>query len=177
MFWAEIWKISNFFSENYHFLVIKFSVYLKRHVFIMCAPYSCNLFCWVLRTLLLDSHHLWDLETSLCNCWPWWMNVYWCVTSKVFWFWFIRSLKLWCSFRHLPESFFFFFFLLGALHSKFANFCHDYLSCICSKKFYSGHWILKNQTFSLFPIVKMNTNYAEIWRADFQQVPLGHFFL
>ena len=73
------------------------------------------------------------------------------------------------------------FFLLGALHSKFANFCHDYLSCICSKKFYSSHWILKNQTFSLFPIVKMNTNYTEICRvgnleADFQQVPLGHFF-
>ena len=36
----------------------------------------------------LDSHHLWDLETSLCNRWPWWMNVCWCVTSKIFWFWF-----------------------------------------------------------------------------------------
>ena len=47
----------------------------------------------VLRTLLLDSHHLWDLETSLCNCWPWWMNVYWCITSKIFWFWY--SVKLW----------------------------------------------------------------------------------
>ena len=45
----------------------------------------------VLRTLSLDSHHLWDLETSLCNHWPWWINVYWCVTSKIFWFWFWES--------------------------------------------------------------------------------------
>ena len=49
------------------------------------------------------------------------------------------------------------------------------------KKFYSSHWFLKNQVFSLFPIVKMNANYAEICRvgnleADFQQVPLVQFF-
>ena len=30
------------------------------------------------------------------------------------------------------------------------------------KKFYSSHWFLKNQIFSLLPIVKMNANYAEI---------------
>ena len=37
MFWAEIWKISEFLSENFRFffLVIKFSVYLNRHVFVM----------------------------------------------------------------------------------------------------------------------------------------------
>ena len=35
MFWAEIWKISAFFSENFHFLVVKFSVYLNRRVFLM----------------------------------------------------------------------------------------------------------------------------------------------
>ena len=36
MFLAEIWKISEFFlSENCHFLVGKFSVYLNRHVFVM----------------------------------------------------------------------------------------------------------------------------------------------
>ena len=32
------------------------------------------------------------------------------------------------------------------------------------KKFYSSHWFLKNQIFSLFPMVKMNVNYAEIFR-------------
>ena len=29
---------------------------------------------------------------------------------------------------------------------------------------YSSHCFLKNQIFSLFPIVKMNANYAEICR-------------
>ena len=50
------------------------------------------------------------------------------------------------------------------------------------KKFNNSHLFLKNQIFSLFPIVKMNANYAEICRlgnleADFQQVPIVHFFL
>ena len=35
MFWAETWKISEFLSESFHFLVVKFSVYLNRHVFVM----------------------------------------------------------------------------------------------------------------------------------------------
>ena len=26
----------DFLSENFHFLVVKFSIYLNRHVFIMC---------------------------------------------------------------------------------------------------------------------------------------------
>ena len=30
------------------------------------------------------------------------------------------------------------------------------------KKFYPSHWFLKLQIFSLFPIVKMNANFAEI---------------
>ena len=45
MFWAEIWKISDFFlSENFHFLVVKFSVYLNRHVFVMrfCSTHLCR---------------------------------------------------------------------------------------------------------------------------------------
>ena len=46
------------------------------------------------------------------------------------------------------------------------------------KKFYSSHWFLKNQIFSLFPIVKMNPNHVEISRVgnlepDFQQVILS----
>ena len=48
-------------------------------------------------------------------------------------------------------------------------------------KFYSSHWFLKNQKFSLFPIVKMDVNCAEIrWvgnlEADFRQVSLVQFF-
>ena len=35
MFWAEIWKISDFLSENFPFLVEKVSLYLNRCVFVM----------------------------------------------------------------------------------------------------------------------------------------------
>ena len=36
MFWAEIWKILEFLSENFQFLVvIFFSIYLNRRVFVM----------------------------------------------------------------------------------------------------------------------------------------------
>ena len=35
MFWAEMWKISEFLSENFQFLVVKFSIYLNRRVFVM----------------------------------------------------------------------------------------------------------------------------------------------
>ena len=44
MFWAEIWKISEFFIWFFfQFLEVKFSVYLNRHVFLMknvCCGYS-----------------------------------------------------------------------------------------------------------------------------------------
>ena len=32
-------KYQNFLSENFHFLVVKFSVYLNRHVFVM-TPFA-----------------------------------------------------------------------------------------------------------------------------------------
>ena len=35
MFWAEIWKISDFLYENFPFLVVKISIYLNRRVFVM----------------------------------------------------------------------------------------------------------------------------------------------
>ena len=35
MFWAEIWKLLEFESENFQFLVVKFSIYLNRRVFII----------------------------------------------------------------------------------------------------------------------------------------------
>ena len=35
MFWAEIRKKSEFLSKNFHFLIIKFLVYLNRLVFVM----------------------------------------------------------------------------------------------------------------------------------------------
>ena len=49
------------------------------------------------------------------------------------------------------------------------------------KKFYSSHLFLKSQIFSLFPIVKMNATYTEIYRVgnlevDFKQVLLVQIF-
>ena len=35
MFEEKFEKYQNFLSENFHFLVVKFSVYLNRHVFVM----------------------------------------------------------------------------------------------------------------------------------------------
>ena len=35
MFWAEIWKISDFLSEIFMFLEVKYSIYLNRRVFVM----------------------------------------------------------------------------------------------------------------------------------------------
>ena len=37
MYCAEIRKISEFLSENFQFLVVKFSVYLNRRVFVMIS--------------------------------------------------------------------------------------------------------------------------------------------
>ena len=34
-FWAELWKISEFLSKNFQFLVVKASIYLNRLVFLM----------------------------------------------------------------------------------------------------------------------------------------------
>ena len=35
LFWAEIWNYQIFLSENFHFLEVKFSIYLNRRVFVM----------------------------------------------------------------------------------------------------------------------------------------------
>ena len=56
MFWAEIWKISEFLSKNFQFLVVKLSIYLNRRVFVLTTVwkiicymtgkiYSCNSQC------------------------------------------------------------------------------------------------------------------------------------
>ena len=39
-------KYQNFLSENFHFLVVKCSVYLNRHVFVMCFS------CWLCTVVL-----------------------------------------------------------------------------------------------------------------------------
>ena len=39
-FEQEYEKYQDFISENFHFLLVKFSVHLNRHVFVMCLKYS-----------------------------------------------------------------------------------------------------------------------------------------
>ena len=44
-FWAEIWIISEFFIWKFSFFVVKFSIYLNRHVFVMCSVHKV-IFLW-----------------------------------------------------------------------------------------------------------------------------------
>ena len=44
IFWAEIWKISDFLSENFRFLMVKFLINLNRRVFVMeCTDQTVKL--------------------------------------------------------------------------------------------------------------------------------------
>ena len=64
MFWAEIWKISEFLSENFQFLEVKFSIYLNRRVFVM-LQFLANL------PETLQVFHLWseDIRALLKESW------------------------------------------------------------------------------------------------------------
>ena len=53
-------KYQNFLSENFPFLVVKFSIYLNRCVFIMIimSPLSCShLACWVKLSHFMHLFH------------------------------------------------------------------------------------------------------------------------
>ena len=59
MFWAEIWKISDFLSENFQFLVVKFSIYLNRHIFVMTRSMLINWHqcrCYATDCILFQKH-------------------------------------------------------------------------------------------------------------------------
>ena len=68
MFWAEIWKMSDFFlSENFHYLVVKFYilVYLNRHVFVMkLYRHLFMMFCFIAA---------------------WWRFIIYCNVSRMTW--------------------------------------------------------------------------------------------
>ena len=38
-----MWKMSEFLSENFPFLVVKFSIYLNRHVFVMIQNFTSRM--------------------------------------------------------------------------------------------------------------------------------------
>ena len=47
-------KYQNILSENFPFLLVKFSIYLNRHVFVMCTTSGCvfklatkDMLCWI----------------------------------------------------------------------------------------------------------------------------------
>ena len=53
MFWAEYEKYQSFLlSENFHFLVVKFSIYLNMHVFVMNIIKTLN-------TMSMQTGHYW----------------------------------------------------------------------------------------------------------------------
>ena len=51
-------KYQNFLSENFHFLMVKFSVYLNRHVFVMDTLSHVEAHLFLLRFLVLFSLYL-----------------------------------------------------------------------------------------------------------------------
>ena len=70
MFWAEIWKISEFIlSEYFQFLEVKFSIYLNRRVFVMWSSHSmvdlrfCRKSCGPAKISPQDSkaEYLWNM--------------------------------------------------------------------------------------------------------------------
>ena len=67
MFWAKIWKISEFLSKNFHFLVVKISIYLNRHVLVMS---------WCLFPLIL-------MLSTLCPIFSrWHLEIFSVLTQK-----------------------------------------------------------------------------------------------
>ena len=67
MFWAEIWKnIRVFVSENFQFLEVKFSIYLKRRVFVM-------IFRWFTYALSFLSNPV-PYNIMLCICEKCWIR-------------------------------------------------------------------------------------------------------
>ena len=72
MFWAEIWKISEFFlSENFQFLEVKFSIYLNRRVFIMLSFVFAGRTCQNLRYVFTYATHN-IMYDNLCT--PTWVR-------------------------------------------------------------------------------------------------------
>ena len=51
MFWAEIWNISEFLSENFQFLVVRFSIYFEQ----ACFPNVHFTTCWCVLNWLMNA--------------------------------------------------------------------------------------------------------------------------
>ena len=87
MFWTEIRKISEFLSENFQFLEVKFSIYLNRHVFVMSSVLACRIFI-VELIFICDGTFNENIHSAVYKLFP-------------------AQLHM-----HLQSTFFFFFFFL-----------------------------------------------------------------
>ena len=109
MFWAEIWKISEFFiSENFQLLEVKFSIYLNRLVFVMRCLYNilhmCGInlciLCMLKGTFSFDTVHILENNENTDyfshNIRKWPSNIHACSQPR------FRSA---CTFRVWSESF------------------------------------------------------------------------
>ena len=57
MFWAEIWKISEFFHlKTFQFFVVKFSIYLNRRVFVMVRSYGVQYLEYIRYTFCFNGN-------------------------------------------------------------------------------------------------------------------------
>ena len=97
MFQVEIWKISEFLSENFQFLVVKFSIHLNRHVFVISAKTVYPVFITVKDQISLYIHTgcsetflINQDATPTSNCQPitfldqdcWYKFTYWTANSE-----------------------------------------------------------------------------------------------
>ena len=95
MFWAEIWKISDFLSENFQFLMVKFSIYLNRRIFKMILKMVVTGVEWVCECVSVSAEpaispgterygHVWCIAVRIKNWDKVWLfgNVHKCGNRK-----------------------------------------------------------------------------------------------
>ena len=68
MFWAEIWKISEFLSENFHFWMVKFSVYLNRLIFVRRSTDPEAITEGEIRNNSWQTYTIWNHRRTKTNC-------------------------------------------------------------------------------------------------------------
>ena len=82
LIWAEIWKISEFLSKNFQFLVVKFSVYLDRLVFVMKFSTENNLSRDVKDCTM--SHGCAFGMSAWINKWNWLLITLWKMKTRLY---------------------------------------------------------------------------------------------
>ena len=102
LFWAEIWKISEFLSENFQFFGGEFPIYLNWRVFIMfmgTISYSVKRMCKLIWVLFGCSLHI--TKTRLFKYTENFSTKKWKISDKKFWYfsYFCSKHRLWVLVR------------------------------------------------------------------------------